>query len=606
MLPTGVPTYLTNVKAAARQISFLVAIGFLIPTSPVSAEDPETQNSTRERTAIRGCAPDEECREEARHTTFIDSPSDRKGPWLSPSPRHVAAPPASPSRPRWTRGLQLPDLPMRWDPTVLKFIDHFRSTRKGRSAMSGWLRSQGKYRKMIKDELRRASLPEDLLFVSMVESSYRPKELSYAGASGLWQFMPTGGEIYGLRQDYWLDERNDPSKATHAVTTYWLDLYERFGNWHLALAAFNGGHSAVLRSVVKYNTNDFWRLTAYENGLPFELKNYVSKILAVAFIAKNRKFFGFEESKVRDHPALVFDTVKMPGSVWLRSIASAGNITEAELVQLNPELKRNRTPPHIDGYDLKVPKGTKAAIANGLPSIKKRLQGVAVYKVKRGQGLRDVAKLFGTSSSSLAALNGTQKLREITAGTPLVVPRASPKKRGKKTTEDIIVVAPPNIGDGGKKRIFYRVARGDTLYGIAKSMRVSPHKLAFWNGLDSKTHLQPKMILAAWLPKGANLVEGLSLLDSSKLRIVTAGTPEHLDLAEERIGRKRIIYKAKRKESFETIGRQFGLTARDMARINRRPHTSVLERGETALVYKVVDPSKSDRARRQSEAARRR
>jgi membrane-bound lytic murein transglycosylase D len=143
--------------------------------------------------------------------------------------------------------------------------------------MASWLRKQGRWRALFEDALRRARLPLALIYVAMIESGYDPHDRSHAGAVGLWQFMPEGGKIYGLRIDYWVDERKNPERSTAAFTHYIADLKERFGAWPLALAAFNAGYGAVLRAMQKYNTNDYWELCRHEDGLPWDTLLYVPR-----------------------------------------------------------------------------------------------------------------------------------------------------------------------------------------------------------------------------------------------------------------------------------------------------------------------------------------
>ncbi|MCB2039108.1 MAG: lytic transglycosylase domain-containing protein, partial [Ottowia sp.] len=189
---------------------------------------------------------------------------------------------------------------------------------------------------MIVGYLKDAGLPQDLLYVSMIESSYDPYTYSRAGASGLWQFMPAGGKIYGLEIDRWIDERNDPVRSTIAVLDYFKDLYQRFGDWHLALAAYNAGYGAVLRSIARYNTNDFWQLLEYENALPWESSIYVPKAIAAAIVGHNRELFGFGDVKPR--PAEAWDDVEVPKSVALSVIAHAAGCSVDDLKRLNPQV----------------------------------------------------------------------------------------------------------------------------------------------------------------------------------------------------------------------------------------------------------------------------
>ena len=172
----------------------------------------------------------------------------------SPVPQPETVPTSIP----WLSSLKLPDMPVRLDPRVVRYLEFYKTDPKGRSIMTSWLRRQGRYRALMETAMEQAHLPKALLYVSMIESSYDPHDRSHVGAVGLWQFLPEGARIYGLRVDHWVDERKDPEKATLAAMRYLGDLKARFGTWSLALAAFNAGYGAVLRSIHKYNSNDYF------------------------------------------------------------------------------------------------------------------------------------------------------------------------------------------------------------------------------------------------------------------------------------------------------------------------------------------------------------
>ncbi len=194
-------------------------------------------------------------------------------------------------------------------------------------------------------------LPLALIYVSMIESGYDPYDKSHAGAVGLWQFLPENSRIYGLRVDAWIDERKDPEKSTEAVMHYFGDLKERFGAWPLALAAFNAGYGAVLRSMQKYNTNDYWELCRHEDGLPWDTVLYVPKWMAAAVVGENRKQLGYDEGG--DAP-YGFDRVEVRDSMSLAAAAQAAGVSAAQLEALNPDLRRKRTPP--EAWKLRLPR----------------------------------------------------------------------------------------------------------------------------------------------------------------------------------------------------------------------------------------------------------
>lgn len=510
----------------------------------------------------------------------------------------------------WLKGLKTGDIPVRWDPRVIKYLEFYKNDPRGRALMSAWLREQGRFRDLILEALRRHDLPEDLLYLSMIESSYDPRELSRVGASGLWQFMPAGGRIYGLEQNYWVDERNDPVKSTEAVMLYWSDLIDRFGNWHLTLAAFNAGYGAALKSMAKYNTNDFWHLLELEGGLPWESSVYVPKALAAMVVGHNRKVFGYDT--VVEAPKFEFDTVTVVKSTRLATIARHCGVTEQVIADLNPELKRNRTPADVTEYELRIPKGTRQKLLEKMKELKAEWDTEQPYLVRHGERFEDIAKTHGLSPRSLRELNGARDVVEIRGGTTIMVPVVDAEAKARwaaEAEEDLyrseLTPAPPgepmlvpvpdkDFAVPGKKRVFYRVVAGDTLEDVAAAFGVKASSLVKWNGLDEDTNLAPRMILVAWVAPDFDAGKrNIALLDDSRLMVVTSGSAEHLDIVEGRKGRVRKKLVAKKGDTLESLGKPYGLSKYDVARINRRGYTTDLAPGEEIIVYQIVDKKKA-------------
>lgn len=520
----------------------------------------------------------------------------------------------------WLKNLNMPDIPVRWTKELIKYLEIYKNTRRGRNTIRAWLRDQGRYRDMILAHLKKRKLPQDLLYVAMIESSYNPMTLSYAGASGLWQFMPAGAKIYGLQITRWVDERRDPIRSTKAVLDYFADLRQRFGNWHLALAAFNAGYNAILRSMSKYNTNDLWMLLQYENALPWDTRLYVPKVLATAIVGRNRKLFGVDnikEAKPRDS-----DRVTVPVSVSLSTIARAAGVSRKAIVTLNPHLRRGRTPPRVRNYVVHVPKGRARMFAARFPQLRGLWDRYDAYVVRHGERFEDIAMMHGLSRFKLRRLNGLKHESEVRGGSTLVVPRVSAevKKRnlararaklyrdgvpkGRKGDKLVVAVSDKNLRVRGKKRVFYRVVVGDTLGGIARSLRVRIRELAKWNDLDPKGHVYARMIVMAFVnPKIDFRKRGVRLLDNDKLWVVNRGSKEHLDETERRVGRKRVVITARGGETFKTLGKRYGMSRRDLARINLRPPNTRLKAGDKIVVYKVVNPRLSKKAGKQAHRA---
>ena len=515
----------------------------------------------------------------------------------------------------WLDKLEMPDLPVTWSDQLIEYLLFYKNDPRGRSIMTSWLEAQGRYRDLIVSHLRKAHLPEDLLYDAMIESSYDNDDLSSAGALGLWQFMPAAGKIYGLRQDRWVDERRDPVRSTVAEMDYFADLYQRFGDWQIALAAFNVGYGAMLRSIARYNTNDYYQLCAYENGLPWETCLYTPKVLAAAIVGHNRAVFGYD--KIKEQPAETFDEVSVPTSVSIAVIARAAGANEADIKRLNPQLKRDRTPPGETGYVVRVPRGAQGDFQRRLVELQTDWDGYDAYVVAHGERLEDIATTYGISLGQLRKLNNISRESEIEGGCVLVVPRVAEDVREKNKAKakakllasgvdgkegDALLVPVPDkdFAIPGTQRVFYRVVSGDSVASVAKAFGIKQDELITWNGLEEDGKLHPKMVLQAFVAPDFDADKHkIALLDDKDLVVVTRGSNEHLDLAEERTGRVRTEYVSKGNEKLEAVAKRFGMGSHDLARINRISYNTVLEKGQKIIVYQVADPSRSDRAEEQ-------
>ncbi|MBK7533880.1 MAG: LysM peptidoglycan-binding domain-containing protein [Myxococcales bacterium] len=594
---------------------------------PMSAAPLDLAQASDGRRAVRGCPVGQDCappHQQLRRIELELFPA-ADGPWRSSDSLSASAWPRAekiarrPSELRpdlaWLDDAELPDLPVRWTPRLVEYLQFYKDDPRGRNIMRGWLTAQGRYRDLILARLQAAGLPLDLMYVAMIESSFDPGEASHAGAAGLWQFMPAGGRIYGLAQTHWVDERRDPLRATVAVVDYWKDLYQRFGDWHLAMAAFNAGYGAVLRSIARYNTNDYWQLCQYENALAWETSLYVPKALAVAIVGHNLELFGFSNLK-SDAPE-AWEEVAVPGALAVGVIARAAGTTADRIKRLNPHLRRSRTPPDAKSYVVRVPRGAKPGFAKRLADLQTEWDGFDAYVVAYGERFEDVAATFGLSKRRLRELNELSDDSEVGGGSVLVVPRVSAEQRAKNRAaarvalhesgvdqqpgEPLIVALPDRDARlPDTRRVFYRVVIGDTLTAVARAFSVPAAELARWNGLTVEAGLHPRMVLVLHVPSSFDAERrNVALLDEDKLTIVTRGSPEHLDLIEERVGRTRVRYVAERAEPFEAIAKKFGLKAADLARVNHLSPRTVLAPGQAIIVYQVVDRGRSERAAEQ-------
>ncbi len=250
------------------------------------------------------------------------------------------------------------DIPVTYNARVSNWIRYFQTD--GRKSFKTWLERSSRYVPAIEDELDRAGLPQDLVYVAMIESGFRPDAVSHMGAMGMWQFISSTGRRYGLKIDWWLDERRDFSKSTHAAISYMRDLNKLFNSWYLVTASYNMGETGVKRMMKKYGTNNFWAL-ADLRALPQETTDYVPKIIAATLIAKAPALYGFRDLDF--HVPLAFDTIRVPGGTDLINLAGYLGVSGKYLMELNPELTRGFIPREVRGHQIRVPKGSMMMVS---------------------------------------------------------------------------------------------------------------------------------------------------------------------------------------------------------------------------------------------------
>ena len=393
--------------------------------------------------------------------------------------------------------LPLSDIPLALNSKVEYFLYYFQTS--GKQSFSRWLSRSSRYLPMMKEILKREGMPEDLVYVAMIESGFQMHARSWANAVGPWQFVSDTGRRYSLRIDQWVDERKDPVKATTAAALYLKELYGMFnGDWYLAAAGYNAGENKILRAISMYNTSDFWEISR-GSYLKRETKEYVPKLLAAAIIAKDPARYGF--SDIAYLPAIEFETVKIPSRTDLELVAKLSGTTYETIRELNPDLRHWCTPPNYPDYELKLPKGTKQQFDleyAKVPEDKRFTEKVLYtnYQARKKDSLKSVARRFGTSPEALSELNGLSKKSRI-AGRRLVVPV---RQTVDFSHEGHTALASAKKGSFAK---YYTVKRGDTLDTLAKRFNVSTRLISTWNNLKHKVALKPgrRIIIAKFTEK---------------------------------------------------------------------------------------------------------
>ncbi len=365
------------------------------------------------------------------------------------------------------------DVPLVINDHVATYINYF--SNRGRGGLLNSWRRAGRYREMIHRIFKEEGLPQDLIYMAQAESAFQPLALSRAGARGMWQFMAFTGKLYGLVKNWWIDDRQDPEKATRAAARHLKDLYKRFGDWYLAMAAYNSGPLNVQRAVERTGHADFWELYR-RNQLPRETKNYVPIIVAVTIMAKNPAAYGLTEAEP-DLPMMT-ETVRLNAPTDLRLIAETIDCSVELLQELNPSLLRWVTP-KTGEFDLRLPAGSRDRFLEQIALIPedKRVWW-RWHRVADGESLGVIAKNYKTTASAIAEVNSLAADEGLRAGARLVIP-ITPKNTSVEAAA---------LGD--KSRVVnlrYRVRRGDTLAVVADRFGVDQEEVKRWNKLKTNS-----------------------------------------------------------------------------------------------------------------------
>lgn len=360
------------------------------------------------------------------------------------------------------------EIPVVLNDRVMHFMNYFQT--RGRKSFSIWLARSGKYIPNMKKILHQRGMPTDLVYLAMIESGFNVKARSHAAAVGPWQFVKPTARRYGLRVDSWVDERMDPKKSTEAAANYLSDLYAMFHSWELAAAGYNCGEDRLQNAIDKYQTNDFWQISEFT--LPRETKNYVPKLMAALIIAKDPAKYGFVG--ITYHEPLSYETLRVAPQKSLRDIAAVIGVSSTKLIELNPALIHDATPPG-NPYPIHVPLGYGTIVAqkgqqiaslkNVNPQIAKRS---TTHRVRRGDTLGKIAGKYRTSVSKIKRANGL-KSSTIRIGQNLKIPgRYAPTYPSSKNTAYTVK---------------YKVKSGDTLGAIAAKHRVSASSIRKASGI---------------------------------------------------------------------------------------------------------------------------
>ena len=371
------------------------------------------------------------------------------------------------------------DMPMVLNDKVVAYVEYF-STRHKELFSASLVRS-GRYVEAFQSVFDRAGIPKDLAYMAHVESAFKTNAYSRAKAKGIYQFIAATGRRYGLRIDSWVDERSDPEKSARAAAAYLKDLHGMFGDWYLALAAYNAGEGKIQRSLAKTKKEDFWSL-ASTKSLRAETRNYVPAILAATLIAKQPEKFGFD---VQLDPPVVTEVVKIEGQTDLRVLARLADVDPETFRQLNPQLRRGMTPPGTT-TDVHVPVGLGETVAQAYVTMPVADRLILVrHQVGTGESLAFIARHYGVTSAAITSANHLGKSATLRPGQELIIPAVAPPVRDVDTSR--------------ANAVAYRVRNGDTLSKIASQYRTTPAAIASASGIGvrSTLHVGQRLVIPA-------------------------------------------------------------------------------------------------------------
>jgi membrane-bound lytic murein transglycosylase D len=387
-------------------------------------------------------------------------------------------------------------IPLVTNSQVESYIRYFQG--KGRKGFNVWLKRYVQYKDIILPILDEYDLPEELIVVSMIEAGLDPKAVSRAQAVGLWQFMYSTGKEYGLNRNWYIDERQDPIKSTHAAAKYFKDLYKEFDDWYLVLAAYNGGWGRLNRALKLHETSDYWQLYS----LPQETKNYIPYYLSAAIIVKNPEKYGF---KIPRSNPLKYDVVQIEKSADLTVIAKAAGTKLSTIKRLNPELRQPATP-NNGPYSLNIPDGKKDIFYkkfSEIPEDRKFAFQKVEHRVQKGENLISIASKYRVLVADLQTINNISNINKLSIGQRLKIP----VKGG--------------LYSNYPEKIIYSVKTGDTLGHIAEEFNTRASEIRKWNNMGSKSVIYPGQKLSLF-------VKGQPVKDSPKKNVYIVKTGDSL------------------------------------------------------------------------------
>ncbi|MFH2124359.1 MAG: LysM peptidoglycan-binding domain-containing protein [Pseudomonadota bacterium] len=381
------------------------------------------------------------------------------------------------------------DFPIIVNNQVQAYLDLFQNQQK--KSFGIWLSRSGKYLPLMQAELKEAGLPEDLAYLAMIESGYNQKAYSKSHASGLWQFIPGTGALYNLTMNKYIDERRDAEKSTKAAVKFLSNLYDQFGDWHLAVAAYNAGPGKISKGMERYDVTDFWSLAQYDY-LAMETKRYVPKLIASIIIAKNPEQYGFTD--IQPEAPYSYDTLEVGPGLTLDAVAMISNCDRKTIDRLNQELSTDKTPLNQSSYTIKIPFGSKNLASKNLP----RLHRIATidYKthtIRKGESLSQVCNRYDINKTTLLKVNNLRN-KKLVSGQRLRIPYQTVRYQllPEGSNQAIAAATQDNL-------ILHRIQKGESISQIARKYKVPAELIVSWNDLPSSHNIRAGQQLSLYI-----------------------------------------------------------------------------------------------------------
>jgi membrane-bound lytic murein transglycosylase D len=382
------------------------------------------------------------------------------------------------------------DIPIDVNEAVVAYVRFFQSPA-ARGHFVKWLGRSHRYLDKYRAILREEGLPEDTVYLAMIESGFGNFAYSRAKASGPWQFIAATGKTFGLKQDFWVDQRRDPVRSARAAARFLKQLYKQTGDWRLAWAGYNAGPGRIL-AARRMGHDDFWSMAAApgKRVLHPETKGYVPKLMAAAIISKHPEAFGFQAEEIEKQSWIEYAEVEVPSATLLSVLARAAGIGERELIELNPDLRRSCTPPRP--YKLKIPVASSETFAVNWPAMREKAQMTfAGHVIRKGDTLSRIALRYGVPVQGIMEMNNLRHTGKLRVGQELLIPRPvgsvaaarSPEPVARRAVKTVASAKRPDAARS--KRTTLKVRSGDTLWSISQRFGVGLHDLCRWNGIKN-------------------------------------------------------------------------------------------------------------------------